>query len=251
MQKKPIFLIILILISGFIGYEYMLAKENNIISGDTNILVLCVDPSETRPGMGGIDALIVLNITDGQISNIKPIFTGYMYHPTVRPSLSLIQHLIGCNVEPRYYLHDCLWESDTAAGAKLAQETLEYNMSIKTSFVIIITPEAVNAIIKAVGPIQVSGQEYISGNSIDLIRNDQYNKNISRVQAVKSLANSIYTASNDNSNQLSLINALLIEYVKGNIVIVPWDSPIQFIIGKLSDEIKSYILLLNSMIISK
>lgn len=232
MQKKIIItVLIFLLVFSFIGYEYVLAQENDLNDGNFNALVLCVDPSETRGGMGGVDTVIVLGFKNGTINNITPIFPGYMYHPTAVPPLSLQQHLIWCNVPIHYYLHDSLWESDNAQGAKIAKEAFEYNTGIKTNFVVMINPQGVDAIIKALGPVHVSGHGYINGSSIDLIRDEQYNQDVSRDNAVKSLADAIHSSSQDKSKYPVLITAFLTEYIKGNIVVEPWDSFIQFAIG--------------------
>lgn len=238
MQKKiALVAAIFLLIFGFIAYEYILADENNLSTGNINVLVLCVDPSEQRGGMGGIDTVIVLSFKNWKINGIKPVFPANMYHPTAIPPLSLQQHHARCKVPSHYYLHDCLWEPDNAQGAKLAKETFEYNTGIKTNFVIMINPQAVDAIINALGPLKVQGQGYVNGSSIDLIRDEQYTQDISRVNAVKSLANSIHIAIHNTSKYPEVLLAILTQYIKGNIVVVPWDSSIQFAIGWIKNVI--------------
>jgi len=80
----------------------------------------------------------------------------------------------------------------------LAQEIFEYNTGVKTDLVVIITPEAVDAMLDAIRPAYVPGQGYISGNSIELLREEQKNGS-SRGNAVESLMRSIAHTTNDRS----------------------------------------------------
>ena len=217
-KKSTKIIIILLLLVGssfLICFEYLQANGINIISGESQILVLCADPGEIQGGVGGIDAIIILKIKKWQIDSFKPIFPGHVYHPTAKPPQDLKNHLIGHKLNPdHYYLHDCFWEGDRQKGTKLAIETLEYNPRIKTDFVIIIKPQAVDAIIRAVGPVYVPGQGYIYGNSIELLRDEEDNQDISRRKSVKSLLNGIMTESKDGSNNLTLIYTIAVEIIK-------------------------------------
>ncbi len=99
-------------------------------------------------------------------------------------------------------------------------ETLEYNPRIKTDFVMVINPQAVDAVIQAVGPVYVEGYGYINGNSIEILRDQEDNKNISRRKSVKSMLDSIITESKNESNYLALIYTIAAEFIKENIIIV-------------------------------
>lgn len=214
--------IVLILMSGFIfSVFYLQAKEVNITTGEATILILCVDPSEGKAGVGGVDAIIISKIKNWQINSIEPIWPGHIYHPTAKPPQDLKEHLTQYKLDPvHYYLHDCFWQGNTQAGAKLAAETLEYNTKIKANFVIIINPQAVDTIIQTVGPVYVPGQGYVNGNSIELLRDQHRNQGISRSESLNSLFNGIITASKDKSKYLSIVYALVTGYLKGNIVLV-------------------------------
>lgn len=223
-KKSTKIIIILLLLMGssfLMCFGYLQANGIDITSGESEILVLCADPGEIKGGVGGIDAIIILKIKNWQIDSVKPIFPGHVYHPTAKPPQDLKNHLIRHKINPdHYYLHDCFWEGDRQKGAKLAMETLEYNPQIKTDFVIIIKPQAVDAIIGAVGPVYVPGQGYVYGNSIELLRDEEDNQNISRRKSVKSLLDGIMTESKDGSNYLSLIYTIAVEIIKENIIIV-------------------------------
>ncbi|BDZ72091.1 DUF4012 domain-containing protein [Methanobacterium petrolearium] len=226
MVKKKTFItivVLLILVSGFIftTYEHLQAKEVNTNTGEMNILILCVDPSESKAGVGGVDAIVILKIKNWHVNSFEPIFPGHIYHPTATPPQDLQEHLMQYKIDPsHYYLHDCFWEGDTQAGAKLASEALEYSTGIKTNFVITINPDAVDAIIQAVGPVYVTGQGYINGNSIELIRDEMDNQDISRRKSVNSLFHGILKGSHDKSKYPALIYAIITQYIKGNIIVV-------------------------------
>jgi hypothetical protein len=226
MFKKKTFItivVLLILVSGFIfaTYEYLQAKKINTSTGEMNILILCVDPSEFKTGVGGVDALVMLEIKNWHVDSFEPLFPGHIYHPTATPPQDLQEHLMQYKIDPsHYYLHDCFWEGDTQAGAKLATETLEYDTGIKTNLVITINPDAVDAIIQAVGPVYVTGQGYANGNSIELIRDEMDNQSVSRRESVNSLFHGILKGSENKSNYPALIYAIITQYIKGNILVV-------------------------------
>lgn len=222
--KKPIMiLVILILISVFVFLMIygQVPDKNLVTSGESTILVLCADPGEIKGGVGGIDAIIILKIKNWQIDSVEPIFPGHIYHPTAKPPQDLKNHLKEYKIDPNhYYLHDCFWEGDKQKGAKLARETIEYNPKIKTDSVIVINPQAVDAVIRAVGPVYVEGHGYINGNSIEILRDQEDHQNISRRKSVKSLLNNIMNKSKDGSNYLALMYTIAAEFIKENIIII-------------------------------
>ncbi|MDD3984515.1 MAG: DUF4012 domain-containing protein [Methanobacterium sp.] len=153
MSKKKILLIIILImmavIAAFVVYQYEQPEENNVMRGTHNILLLCADPSEQRPGIGGMDMAFAVQVVDGDVKNMTSIYPGGM-HPTAMEPVEISKG--------RLMLHDTLWDADPEVGAKLAQETVEYNTGIKTDAVVIVTPTAIDAIIAAIGPIEVPGQ---------------------------------------------------------------------------------------------
>lgn len=188
--------------------------QKDAMHGNYTLLVLTVDPSEIRPGPGAVDMAFVVGIKNGTISNVKPIYPSGMTHPTASPPPELAKN------KSKLYLHDTCWWKDTTKDAKLAQETVEYNTSIKTDGVVIIKPEAVDAVIDAIGPIYVPGQGYVNSSSINFLREEQ-KEGMSRSDAVESLANAIKNASYYKSKRSMVFNVVRAQYSKGNIIVVP------------------------------
>lgn len=231
MKLKQKIAIILLLISatiiGFVDYMALTtSSEENIMKGDHNVLMLCVDPSEKRPGMGAIDMGFIVHTHDGKVVNTTPIYPGGMTHPTASPP-QYLKESQGVNV---LYLHDALWDEDVEKGAKLAQEIVEYNTGQKTDAVVIFTPEAVDALIQSIAPIYINGQEYANGSSIEFLRNEQYG-GMSRGNAVEGMMKAIMDKSSDPANYSKILQTGATEYTKGNIVVIPKDLFIKLLIS--------------------
>jgi hypothetical protein len=228
MSKIRILLLIILILIGvaaaFVIYQYEQPASTNVMRGDHTILLLCVDPSEARPGLGGVDMAFAVHVVDGNIKNMTSIYPGGMMHPTA--------------MEPagagsgRLMLHDTLWDADPAVGAKLAQETVQANTGIKTDAVVMVTPTAIDAFIAAVGPINVPGQGNVTGNSIEFLRAEQNTGGMNRSSAVQSIMKPILNATKDPSKYATLAQVAIDQYSKGNIVVIPKDLFTQFAISK-------------------
>ncbi|BDZ69421.1 DUF4012 domain-containing protein [Methanobacterium ferruginis] len=226
MSKKLIALIILLLIIGSAGvvvfHFYSQGKEK--FDGNYSVLLLCVDPSEQRPGVGAVDMAFVINVNGGKIVNMTPVYPGGLAHPTLSPNAELRSY--GAD---KLYLHDSLWSSDVEEGAEIAQEIVKYNTGLETNLVVIVTPDAIDAIIQAVGPIYVEGQGYVNGSSIDFLREEQDENGMSRGSAVESLMGGIKTAVQEQNNRATLIQTVSTQYAQGNIYVIPSDAFTEFI----------------------
>ena len=132
------------------------------------MLLLCVDTSEQRPGVGAVDMAFVVNVNQGKVVKLTPVYPGGLAHPTMSPTADMRS-----NGVDRLYLHDSLWSDDVEKGSKIAQEIVEYHTGLKTDLVVIVTPESIDAIINSIGPIYVKGQGYVSGNSVEFLREEQ------------------------------------------------------------------------------
>lgn len=218
MSKKLIALIILIiLVAGaglVISHFYSQGKEK--FEGNYNVLLLCVDTSEQRPGVGAVDMAFVVNVNQGKVVNLTPVYPGGLAHPTMSPTADMRS-----NGVDRLYLHDSLWSDDVEKGSKIAQEIVEYHTGLKTDLVVIVTPESIDAIINSIGPIYVKGQGYVSGNSVEFLREEQDKDGMSRGSAVHSLMEGIKTAIQDPSNRKILMETVSSQYAKGNIYVIP------------------------------
>lgn len=226
MSKKLIALIILIIAAAcavvIVSHYYSQGKEK--FEGNYSVLLLCVDTSEQRPGLGAIDMAFVINVKQGKVVNMTSIYPGGMAHPTLTPTADMQRY--GIN---KYYLHDSLWNSDVESGAKIAQETVEYNSGLKTDLIVIVTPEAIDAIIKAIGPIYVTGQGDVTGDAVNFLRDEQNDSGMSRGSAVESLMTGIKDAAGNQSNRKALIETVSSQYSQGHIYVFPSDVFQQFI----------------------
>ena len=85
-----ILLVLILLGSILMVYVYIPGKdaETNLMLGEHHVLVLAADPSEPRPGMGGIDMAFVVTVVDGDIKNMTAVYPGGMAHPTAAAPLS-------------------------------------------------------------------------------------------------------------------------------------------------------------------
>jgi len=130
----------------------------------------------------------------------------------------------------KFYLHDSLWTTDVEKGSKIAQETVAYHTGLKTDMVIIVTPESIDAIIKAIGPIYVKGQGYVTGNSVEFLREEQNNGGMSRGSAVQSLMEGIKTVIQDPNNRKALMDTVSAQYSQGNIYVIPSNVLQEFLV---------------------
>lgn len=230
MDKKNIIIIILfIAIVGLSANAYIqyVAISENLIVGEHTILVLGVDETEKRPGLGAVDMAIIVKMNDGEITNISQIYPGGMVHPTA-PIPAYLQS-IG---ESKLRLHDALWENNTEQGATYAREIVEYNTGVKPDIVVLVTTEAVDALIASVGSIDVSGGN-ISGDSLETLRSEQSNLGQSRGNAVQEMMASILNATqNDKTKYIALINTAADQYNQGNIYVYPEGAFKNFLIAE-------------------
>jgi len=190
--------------------------HNNTLSENHTLLIMAADPSESRPGPGACDMAFIVYTTNSTITKTTPLYPGGMAHPTASPPDGA-----AAQGDTKLYLHDSLWWNDTNKDAKLAQEIVEYNTSIKTDGVVIVKTDALDAIVTAIGPIYTSSGEKIPDNDvIDFIRQEQDN-GMSRGGAVQSVGNAIKNATHDKDKRHSLIQTITDQYNKGNIIVVP------------------------------
>lgn len=227
MSKKLIAIIIfLILIVGAgIYVSYLYIQGEGKFNGNYNVLLLCADPSEPRPGVGAVDMVFVVNVNHGKIVNMTPVYPGGLAHPTLSPDPELRSY--GAD---KLYLHDSLWSSDVEAGSKVAQEIVKYHTGMETDLVVIVTPEAIDAMIQAIGPVYVEGKGYVTGNSIEFLREEQDQDGMSRGSAVQSLMDGLKKKAQDRSNRKVLMETASVQYAQGNIHVIPSSVFQEFII---------------------
>lgn len=223
-----VILILLASVAAFVIYQYEQPSSTNVMKGDHNVLLLTADPSEKRPGVGGVDMAFVIHVTDGNIKNLTPIYPGGMTHPTA-------QEPAAANAgSGNLRFHDVLWDANITQDTVLAQQIVKYNTNMTTDAVVIVTPDAVDAVLNSIGPINIPGYNGNGTNAaVSYIRNEsEYNKNMSRGNATETLMKPVMTAAKDPSKSAALFSTIISQYSKGNIIVVPSDLMTQFAISK-------------------
>lgn len=221
-------LILLAAAAAFIVYEYEQPGSTNVMKGTHNILLLCVDTSENQgtEGMGAADMAFAVTVVDGSVKNITSIYPGGLRSATYTEPSNLGSGML--------LLHDSLYGVSTEEGAKRAQEIVEHNKGIKTDAVVMTTPDAVNALFAAVGPIEVNGENQTITDSIGYIRNmtEKANSTETRGVAVHDIMDPLIQAAESNpATYAKLASVVLDQYNKGNIRVVPSDLITQFAIA--------------------
>jgi hypothetical protein len=232
MRRKIILLIIILLLvgisAGYVVYQHELPASDNIMKGNHTILLLTADPTEKRPGIGAVDMAYAIGVENGSVTNLTPIYPGGMTSKTVMEPAE-------ANSGNGYMkLHDSLWYADTASDVKNAQDIVETNTGIKTDAVVIVTPEAVDALLSSIGPLSIDGYGNKTNSSIDFVREmtEEKNSTMSRGNATELLMKPVLTAMKDPNKLAALSKVAVQQYLKGNIVVVPQDLMAQFAISK-------------------
>lgn len=225
---KLLIVVVLLLIAGasavFYEYEQSVSAVGNL-NGSYNVLLLCDDPTEDNgtEGIGSVDMAFVLNVTDGKVMNVTTIYPGGLRSAVYTEPTDLGSGML--------LLHDSLYGVNTTFGAERAQEIVEYNKGIKTDVVVMVTPDAVDALLAAVGPIEVNGQNQTITDSIGYIRNmtEQSTSTETRGEATSSIMNPIISAAEGNPTiYFNLAKVAIEQYHSGNIRVVPEDIVTQF-----------------------
>jgi len=221
-------LILVAAVAGFVAYEYEQPASTNVVKGTHNILLLCDDPTEDQgtEGIGSVDMAFAVTVVDGKVKNITSIYPGGLRSATYTEPSELGSGML--------LLHDSLYGVSTEEGAKRAQEIVEHNKGIKTDAVIMATPDAINALFAAVGPIEVNGKNQTVTDSIGYIRNmtEVPGSTETRGPAVHDLMDPLIKAAESNpATYAKLASVVVDQYSKGNIRVVPKDLITQFAVA--------------------
>ncbi|MDR0913035.1 MAG: DUF4012 domain-containing protein [Methanobrevibacter sp.] len=231
-NKKIALIVMIVSIIGIIAIGYGLITgdsiigDSDLIHGSKKILVLCVDESESRQGLGAVDMAFVVSLEDGSIVKYTPFYPGGMTHPTAsEPAEAQAQ-----GAGSRLLLHDSLWNADNEKGLELAKEIVEYQYKVQIDAVVAVNTQAMDAIIDASG-IE-DGQTNIS--AADLVReNDQlHGGTMNRADAVKTLAKKISQAATNDNTKTAMIQTALDQYNAGNIIALPMNAFVQLVSSK-------------------
>jgi hypothetical protein len=227
-----VIVVILAIVVGAMAFLYMDEKGPLKSTLNAKVLVLCVDPSEGRPGPGAVDMAFVVELQDGNLKNMTPIYPGGMRHPTAEaPDFVKTQGL------SYLVLHDSLWYENTTYDAQLAQEIVEYNTGIKTDVVVMVKPDAIDAIIASIGGVNVGGQGYVQGDTLEFLRDEQSEGGMSRGNAIESVANAIKSAASDKEKRQAIMTTIISQYNAGNIIVEPNDWAVKFMTAESINKV--------------
>ena len=218
-RKKLIIAILLVILIGLISViagALFLPQDNELAQGSKNILVCAIDESEPRPGMGACDMAFIVSLQDGELVNYTEIYPHGMTHPNASEPQEAQEQGAG----EKLLLHDSFWDNDTKKSMQLAKEIVEYNTSENIDAVVAVNSEALDAILKSAGTLDVNGTR-MNASGIDLIREEQYNGGQTRGAAVMDIVKAAGHAASDPIKKAEMINAALDQYSKGNIVMEP------------------------------
>ena len=218
-RKKLIIAILLVILIGLIAViagELFLPHDNELAQVSKNILVCAIDESEPRPGMGACDMAFIVSLQDGELVNYTEIYPHGMTHPNASEPQEAQEQGAG----EKLLLHDSFWDNDTKKSMQLAKEIVEYNTSENIDAVVAVNSEALDAILKSAGTLDVNGTQ-MNASGIDIIREEQYTGGQTRGAAVMDIVKAAGHAASDPFKKAEMVNAALDQYSKGNIVMDP------------------------------
>lgn len=214
-KKLIIAIIILVLIAlvAIIAGALFIGHNSELSDGTRNILVCAIDESESRPGMGACDMCFIVTLDNGTLKNYTAVYPGGLTHPTASEPAEAQSQGAG----PRLLLHDAFWEADNAKCMQLAKEIVEYNTNKKVDSVVAVNTKALDAVLGAAGPLNVSGKN-TTASAIDIIREEDWSQGVSRGQAVLDVVKAAANKAKDPQIKSAMVNAAIDQYSKGNII---------------------------------
>ncbi|WP_407375740.1 DUF4012 domain-containing protein [Methanobrevibacter sp.] len=214
--RKLIIVILIIVLIGLIAIiagALFIGHDVELTDGTKNILVCAIDESEQRPGMGACDMCFIVTLDNGTLKNYTAVYPGGLRHPTaVEPAEAQSQ-----GAGSKLLLHDSFWEADNAKDMQLAKEIVEFNTGKTIDSVVAVNTEALDAVLKAAGPIEVNGAN-TTASGIDIIREEDWGQGVSRGQAVLDIVKAAAKKTSDPEIKSAMVNAALDQYSKGNII---------------------------------
>lgn len=225
-----ILFMILVLLIAIAAGQTIFSHEGSLTKGEKTILFCAVDEGEPRDGMGAVDMAYLVTLEDGSVKNFTPVYPHGMRHPTKdEPTEAL--NTGARNNAGKMLLHDALWYNDTSEGLQNIKEIVEYNLSIKLDAIVLANVEAVDALVKSAGPLQINGTPVVV-NVLDFVREDQNENNATRGDAVMTVVQGMVIAAHEPDTRNQMMKMALIQYNKGNIVVWPEGAFMQLLYTK-------------------
>ncbi|MDO5859972.1 DUF4012 domain-containing protein [Methanobrevibacter sp.] len=208
-----ILIVVLIGLAAIIGSVLFMGANSELSKGDKSILVCAIDESEDRPGMGACDMAFIVHLDNGTLISYTPFYPGGMTHPNATEPQEYQQQGAGS----RLLMHDAFYDSDNAKGMQLAKEIVEFRSNESIDNVVAINTAALDAILKAAGPLDINGTT-TSASGIDIIREEDGSNGVSRGDAVMNIVRAAAKKAGDSSTKSEMVNAAMDQYSKGNII---------------------------------
>lgn len=208
-----ILIVVLILLVAIIGGALFLGHNSELSKGNKNILVCAIDESESRPGMGACDMCFIVTLNNGTLKNYTAVYPGGLTHPTAAEPAEAQSQGAGSKL----LLHDAFWDADNAKSMQLAKEIVEYNTHKEIDSVVAVNSEALDAILKEAGTLEINGKN-TTASGIDIIREEDWGQGVSRGQAVLDIVKAAANAAKNPDVKSAMVNAALDQYSKGNII---------------------------------
>lgn len=232
-RNKLIIAILFVILIGLIAVAAShIYFQEDLTEGNQNILVLALDESEPRPGIGAADMGFIVHLENGTIKNYTPVYPHGLTHPTVAEP----QEYQAQGAGAKLLLHDSFYWEDTQKCCKYAKEIVEYNQNVEIDAVVGVSSSSIDVIIQAAGPLQI-GNQTLNVSGIDLIREKNWGEGMDRGEAVKILARALVKASKDPNKKANMVKAAMDEYSKGKIVMYPEGAFIKLLASKGVDSI--------------
>lgn len=208
-----ILIVVLILLVAIIGGALFIGKNSELSKGNKNILVCAIDESESRPGLGACDMCFIVTLNNGTLKNYTAVYPGGLTHPTAAEPAEAQSQGAGSKL----LLHDAFWDADNAKSMQLAKEIVEYNTHKEIDSVVAVNSEALDAILKEAGTLEINGKN-TTASGIDIIREEDWGQGVSRGQAVLDIVKAAANAAKNPDVKSAMVNAALDQFSKGNIV---------------------------------
>lgn len=213
-----IIVILILAIGAYAGFKItQISSEPDLLEGEQNVLILGIDESEQRQGLGAVDMAFIIHLSNGTVTNYTEIYPGGMTHFEVAEP----PEYQAMGAGPNLLLHDSFYWADSQKCLRLAKEIVEQNTGENITMTVGITSQALDQICAAAAPIHDENGNVITIRGIDFIREDQSANGVTRGDAVIHFAKILVKEAQDDNKKKAMIEAALDQYSKGQIVMSP------------------------------
>lgn len=163
--------------------------------------------------MGACDMAFIIHLDNGTLKSYTPFYPDGMTHPNATEPEEYQKQGAGSQL----LMHDAFYDSDNAKGMKLAKEIVEARSNESIDNVVAINTVALDAILKAAGPLDINGTT-TTASGVDIIREQDGSQGVSRGDAVMSIVRAAAQKAGNSSVKSDMVNAAMDQYSKGNII---------------------------------